>query len=61
MQNLPKDLSKISNDPTANPTTRNLAAQLKNMNHNVFELPEIKRDQYERNKQISRSSMSLIE
>jgi hypothetical protein len=45
MDTLPKDLNKISNDPTANPAARNLVDYLKNMSsHNVFELPEWKKD-----------------
>lgn len=51
MERLPKDLSKISNDPTANPAAKNLVDYLKNVGgHGVFEQPEWKKEQF--NKKI---------
>ena len=56
---LPKDLNKLRDDPTANPAVRNLAAQLRNMSHNVFELPEWKKPS--ENQGVSRAMLSLKE
>ena len=59
---LPKDLNKIKDDPTANPAARHLAASLKNMQNNTFNLPEWKKDTLAPStSQVNRQQMSIRE
>jgi ATP-dependent RNA helicase DHX8/PRP22 len=64
LENMPKDINKYWDDPTADPAHRTLASSLKGLGGNAasFEIPEWKKESFKKNYPFAtRSSMTIAE
>jgi len=62
MDDLPKGLDKIMEDPLSNPDAKRLAHSIKGMSSNPFDLPEWKKENLQRgDKGLGRAHMTIKE